>query len=99
MEVSDERAAKLSSISKAFAGVQANDKVDLSILEGEIHVLLGENGAGKTTLMTAYTGFMRPTAARSAGKAKKFGLRASKTPSTWASAWYINISCWYTTSP
>lgn len=43
-------------ISKAFAGVYANEAVDLSVEKGEIHALLGENGAGKTTLMNILFG-------------------------------------------
>ena len=43
-------------ITKAFAGVYANEDVSLTVEQGEIHALLGENGAGKTTLMNILFG-------------------------------------------
>ena len=47
-------------ITKRFPGVLANDHIDFSVEEGEIHALLGENGAGKTTLMNILYGFYQP---------------------------------------
>lgn len=53
---------ELRGITKAFPGVLANDRIDLTLRGGEVHCLLGENGAGKSTLIAILSGLNRPDA-------------------------------------
>lgn len=51
-----EKILEMKEISKAFPGVQALDKVSLTLNKGEVLALIGENGAGKSTLMKILSG-------------------------------------------
>ncbi len=47
---------EMKNITKIFPGVKALDNVNMDVVEGEIHALVGENGAGKSTLMNVLSG-------------------------------------------
>jgi general nucleoside transport system ATP-binding protein len=47
-------------VTRRYAGVVANDGIDLQVADGEIHALVGENGAGKSTLMKMLYGLEQP---------------------------------------
>jgi general nucleoside transport system ATP-binding protein len=63
-EVSVPVAIEMEGISKRFPGVIANERVSLSVEEGEIHAICGENGAGKSTLMRILYGMQQPDEGR-----------------------------------
>jgi branched-chain amino acid transport system ATP-binding protein len=51
-------------LSKHFGGLNAVEKVDLSVTQGEIRALIGPNGAGKTTLVGMICGRLEPSSGR-----------------------------------
>lgn len=53
-------ALELKGITKHFGSVTANNRVDLTLYQGEILAILGENGCGKTTLMNMVAGIYYP---------------------------------------
>ncbi|MHA6484292.1 ABC transporter ATP-binding protein [Paenibacillus sp. strain BS8-2] len=55
-------AIEMTGIVKTFGAVVANDHVNFSVSQGEIHALLGENGAGKSTVMSLLSGLYRADA-------------------------------------
>lgn len=76
---------RLEQITKKFGDVYANQNINLSICEGEVHTLLGENGAGKSTLMNIVMGLYQPSSGQiylrdqkvridSPSKAVKYGI-------------------------
>lgn len=73
---SDVPTLRIRGLSKTFGGVQALKGVDLEIVPGEVHGLLGENGSGKSTLIKVLAGFHQPEAGELEvhGKAVKLPL-------------------------
>jgi branched-chain amino acid transport system ATP-binding protein len=51
-------------VSKRFGAVQAIERLDFEVKQGEILGIIGPNGAGKTTAINLISGVMRPDSGR-----------------------------------
>ncbi len=56
----DDVLLRMRGIVKQFPGVRALDGVDLAVVAGQVHCLLGQNGAGKSTLIKVLAGAHKP---------------------------------------
>jgi branched-chain amino acid transport system ATP-binding protein len=83
---------ELRGISKRFGGLQALNRVDLTLEDGMIAALIGPNGAGKTTLFHILTGIYRPDEGeiRFIGKSL-VGLKPDRITSAGISRTFQNI--------
>jgi simple sugar transport system ATP-binding protein len=68
----------LRGITKAFGQNVVNDNIDITLVRGEVHALLGENGAGKTTLTNILSGFYQPDGGEIVLWGKRVSFRSPK---------------------
>lgn len=68
---------QLKNITKRYPGVVALNHVNLDVVKGEVHALVGENGAGKSTLIKVCTGAVAPNEGQIVIRGREF---ASLTP-------------------
>ncbi|MBA2528842.1 MAG: sugar ABC transporter ATP-binding protein [Euzebyales bacterium] len=71
---------ELRGLTKSFGGAVALDGVDLTVLPGEVHGLLGENGSGKSTLIKTLAGYHAPDSGelRVRGEKVRLPMRAGE---------------------
>jgi ABC-type sugar transport system ATPase subunit len=70
--------AEVRGVSKRFGGVQALTDIDLGIVQGSIHALVGENGAGKSTLGKIIAGVHRPDEGELWVEGRKVAYRSAR---------------------
>jgi branched-chain amino acid transport system ATP-binding protein len=51
-------------LTKHFGGLSAVDHLDITVMDGEIHALIGPNGSGKTTTFNMISSMLRPSSGR-----------------------------------
>lgn len=69
---------RMENIEKAFPGVKALDKVNLTVKAGTVHALMGENGAGKSTLMKCLFGVYSKDGGKIYLEGKEINFKNSK---------------------
>ncbi len=67
---------KLEKIEKHFGNVYANKDINLTIMRGDVHSIVGENGAGKSTLMNILYGMVSPDAGNIYYEGKKIEIKS-----------------------
>jgi len=63
-EGEDHGTLALEQVALSFGGVRAIDGLDLTILPGQVHGLIGPNGSGKTTSLNVISGYYTPQQGR-----------------------------------
>ncbi|WP_067515483.1 ABC transporter ATP-binding protein [Endozoicomonas ascidiicola] len=71
-------AISLKRINKRFGPVWANRDIDLTVMPGTIHGIVGENGAGKSTLMSILYGFYTADSGEIAINGKPLSIQSSQ---------------------
>ncbi len=74
------KAIEMKGICKTFGSVKANEDVDLTVYNGEVHALLGENGAGKSTLVNMLSGIYRQDSGTVSIYGKEVNFTSPKDP-------------------
>jgi branched-chain amino acid transport system ATP-binding protein len=83
---------ELRDLSKRFGGLQALDRVNLTVDDGMIASLIGPNGAGKTTLFNTLTGLYAPDKGEIEFQNRSLvGLKPDKITSAGISRTFQNI--------
>ncbi|QJW35001.1 ABC transporter ATP-binding protein [Cellulosimicrobium protaetiae] len=69
-------AVRAGRLARSFGDVDAVRGIDIEVLPGQVHALVGLNGAGKSTLLRLLVGLLRP----GSGSAELFGVPAWGAP-------------------
>ena len=69
---------ELKNINKSFGHVQANKNINLKIIQGTIHGIIGENGAGKSTLMSIVYGLYQADSGTISVSGKEIKLKSPR---------------------